>query len=44
MVIVSNDSVIAYIGGEEVFDFGGQDSENVLYDVLTALNIDVQFA
>lgn len=43
-VIIDNDSVIAYIDGEEVFDFRGQGPEGALYDVLTAFNIDIQSA
>lgn len=43
-VVIDNDSVIAYIDGEAVFDFDGQGPEAALYAVLAAFNIDAQFA
>lgn len=43
-VVIDNDSVVAYIDGEEVFDFDRQGPAGALHDVLAAFNIDVQFA
>lgn len=41
-VVVDNDCVNAYEGGEEVFDFEDAGPEGVLIDVLTALGVNAE--